>query len=635
VSPAADVVDAAVVVAWGHGGVRALAAARESLDRVNVFPVADADTGTNMYLTLLDAVRALPARDTAAAGRESTVGGAGDLLVRLARGALVGARGNSGVILSEYLRGLALALAEHRTVTGAALAGGLDRAARTARGAVARPAPGTILTAADAAARAAATASEGPGASSPAVVAAAARDGARAAALRSTGELDALARAQVLDAGALGLVLVLGALVAALDDARGPEVDAGAGPGAGPVADRSDAASAPVRARDAVGTAGAGVSEVLGMMAGMVPVPGSPGEPGAGPQAGHEGGEFEVMYVVDVPAAGAAHPARGAFEDPAELLRAELARIGDSVVVVGGPGDHGSGLWQAHVHTDDPMAAVAVGRAALATLRSAQGDREEAVPAAAGDDAALRQVRVRHLPGPHEEGHVLDAAARGAHDAAAVAADAPGLVAVTTAPGLVADLARAGAVVLLRDASGPLDLSALHRVAVDARASHVALLPGAELAEDDVATLRATLRDDGVRTLEVLPAATDLHVAVALAAAQLVEPGAAQRLETARSALGAVRWARLDAAGRPAPELARRLADRLDALRVHPGALVTVLADDDVPGAALEALATDAAGSGAEVVLLRSGRDGGAVTLAVEGPEAAADDIEAAVEAEG
>ncbi|MGO1293623.1 MAG: hypothetical protein ACTMIE_05840, partial [Cellulosimicrobium funkei] len=60
-SPGADVVDAAVVVAWGRGGVHALAQARASLDRVNVFPVADADTGTNMYLTLLDAVRALPA----------------------------------------------------------------------------------------------------------------------------------------------------------------------------------------------------------------------------------------------------------------------------------------------------------------------------------------------------------------------------------------------------------------------------------------------------------------------------------------------------------------------------------------------------------------------------------------------
>ncbi|MFF2270259.1 DAK2 domain-containing protein [Cellulosimicrobium cellulans] len=626
-SPGADVVDAAVVVAWGRGGVRALAAARESLDRVNVFPVADADTGTNMYLTLLDAVRGLPGGDAASAAEAGAAGGAGDLLVRLARGALVGARGNSGVILSEYLRGIALALAEHRTVTGAELAAGLERAARTARGAVARPAPGTILTAADAAARAAATASQGPGASSPAVVAAAARDAARAAALRSTGELDVLARAQVLDAGALGLVLVLGALVAALD-ARVA--------GTEPVA----AASAPLPAlggHDDAGPAGAGVSEVLDMMAGMVPVPGSPGDAGAGPRSGHEGGEFEVMYVVDVPGGGAEHSAGVAVEDPAEPLRAELARIGDSVVVVGGRGDDGSGLWQAHVHTDDPMAAVTVGRATLATLRSAREDHGVGAPSTVGADVALRQVRVRHLPG-HEPGHAPDVAADGARDArtgASAVADAPGVVAVTTAPALVADLARAGAVVLLREAPGPPDLTALHRVAVDARASHVALLPGADLREDDVESLRMTLRDDGVETLEVLPAVTDLHVAVALAAAQLVEPAAAQRLEAARSALDAARWARLDTAGVPAPALAQRLTDLLGPLRAPRGALVTVLADDDVPGVALDALAAHATGDGAEVVLLRSGRDGGVVTLAVEEPGSVDDDVEVIVEAEG
>lgn len=625
-SPGADVVDAAVVVAWGRGGVRALAAARESLDRVNVFPVADADTGTNMYLTLLDAVRALPGGDAAGAAEVGAAGGAGDLLVRLARGALVGARGNSGVILSEYLRGIALALAEHRTVTGAALAAGLERAARTARGAVARPAPGTILTAADAAARAAATASQGSGASSPAVVAAAARDAARAAALRSTGELDVLARAQVLDAGALGLVLVLGALVAAID-ARVA--------GTEPVA---AAAPLPALGGHDAGPAGTGVSEVLGMMAGMVPVPGSSGGGGAGPRSGHPGGEFEVMYVVDVPGGGADHPVGVAVEDPAEPLRAELARIGDSVVVVGGPGDDGSGLWQAHVHTDDPMAAVAVGRATIATLRSAWADHEVGAPSTTGTDVALRQVRVRHLPGSHEPGHAPDAAADGAHDArtgASPVADAPGVVAVTTAPALVADLARAGAVVLLREAPGPLDLAALHRVAVDARAPHVALLPGADLSERDVESLRATLRDDGVETLEVLPAVTDLHVAVALAAAQLVEPGAAERLEAARSALAAARWARLDAAGVPAPALAQRLTDLLGPLGAPRGALVTVLADDDVPGVALDALAARATGDGAEVVLLRSGRDGGVVILAVEGPEAADGDVEVTVEAEG
>ncbi|QJW36340.1 DAK2 domain-containing protein [Cellulosimicrobium protaetiae] len=617
-SPRSDVVDAAVVVAWGRHGVSALAAARESLDRVNVFPVADADTGTNMYLTLLDAVRALPADSTSGALEEGTAGGAGDLLVRLARGALVGARGNSGVILSEYLRGLALELAEHRTVTGAALAAGLGRAARTARGAVARPAPGTILTAADAAARTAATASEGPDVSSPAVVAAAARDGARAAALRSTGELDVLARAQVLDAGALGLVLVLGALVAAIGAGTAVPTDLGA---------TASAADRGVAAHDDAGLAGAGVSEVLGMMAGMVPVPGSSGESGTAPEAGHEGGEFEVMYVVDAPVGSAAPAAgRAPVEDPAGLLRAELARIGDSVVVVGGPGDRGSGLWQAHVHTDDPMAAVAVGRAALVTVRHPLDDGAARAGGEAGGEAALRQVRVRHLPGSHEHNHGLEADTDRTPGAGAgaipVDGGGPGLVAVTTAPGLVADLARAGAVVLLREASVPLDLAALHRVAVDARAAHVALLPGADLPEDDVEALRASLRDDGVETLEVLPAATDLHVAVALAAAQLVEHGAAPRLEAARSALDAVRWSRLDVAGVPAPEAARRLVDLADPLRARPGALVTVLADDDVPDAAVDALAADATGTGAEVVLLRSGRGGGGVTLAVEGPDA-------------
>jgi hypothetical protein len=73
------------------------------------------------------------------------------------------------------------------------------------------------------------------------------------------------------------------------------------------------------------------------------------------------------------------------------------------------------------------------------------------------------------------------------------------------------------------------------------------------------------------------------------------------------------------------------LTDLLGPLRDPLGALVTVLADDDVPGVALDALAAHATGDGAEVVLLRSGRDGGVVTLAVEGPDAAADDIEVTV----
>ncbi|SDG02455.1 hypothetical protein SAMN04487781_3381 [Cellulosimicrobium cellulans] len=601
-SPGADVVDAAVVVAWGRGGVHALAQARASLDRVNVFPVADADTGTNMYLTLLDAVRALPAG--AAAG-----GGAGDLLVRLARGALVGARGNSGVILSEYLRGLALELAEHRSVSGAALAAGLDRAARTARGAVARPAPGTILTAADAAAEAAAgavAAAAPDGVVSPGAVAAAARDGARAAALRSTGELDALARAQVLDAGALGLVLVLGALVAALDERTGE-------PDHEHVDERTDEASdgtADERLGGLVtapATPAPVVSEVLGMMSGMTPVTGSSAAAAPGAEAAHEGGEFEVMYVVDLPG-GALGGAVGTSAGPGERLRSDLSGIGDSVVVVGGAGEDGSGLWQAHVHTDDPMAAVVAGRAVLAAAsgRDSQGHVQE--------PAALRQVRVRHLPGADGDGHLPES---GDASVDRGPSDEPGLVAVTTAPGLVADLARAGAVVLLREEPGAPDLAALHRVAVDARAAHVVVLPGGDLPERDVATLRAALREDGVATLEVLPAPTDLHVTVALAAAQLADGPA--RVDAVRSALATVRTSRATTAGAHGPEVAVRLVGLLETLLASPAEVVTVLADDDVPLSALDELAPAAARSGAELVLLRSGRDGGTVALAAEG----------------
>ncbi len=558
-SRGADVVDADVVAVWARAAVRSLGAAREALDRVNVFPVPDADTGTNMYLTLLDASRALP--DPLPAGA-----GAGDALVRMARGALVGARGNSGVILSEYLRGLAVDLAGHRQVSAPALAGALGRAARTARGAVARPAPGTILTAADAAARSAgAAAGVGP----VAVVAAAARDGARAAALRSTGELDVLARAQVLDAGALGLVLVLDALVSAL--AAVPGAPDGLGPG---------------------------VSEVLGMMSGMVPV-----AQGAAtdPHHAHEGGEFEVMYVVD-----------GAVVDPAETLRTGLGAIGDSVVVVGGAdatGPAGSGLWQAHVHTDDPTAAIAVGRAALAGAREPGAGLE-----APGEPrAALRQVRVRHLPGPHD--HVPPTTVPAGAAPTDVDRPGPGLVAVTSAPGLVADLARAGAVALLRDLDGVPDLEALRRAVVDTRAAHVALLPGADLEDGDVLALRAAVRDHGVARLDVLPAPTDLHVAVALAATQLVEPADAPRLAAARTALAGVRVVPADGA---APALTDALAELLGRLPTGAVEVVTVLADDAVPASALAGLVTAAARAGAEAVLLRSGRAGTAVTIAAE-----------------
>ncbi len=104
------------------------------------------------------------------------------------------------------------------------------------------------------------------------------------------------------------------------------------------------------------------------------------------------------MYVVDLP--GGARRRRRPVRGTGERLRSDLSGIGDSVVVVGGAGEDGSGLWQAHVHTDDPMAAVAAGRAVLADAsgRDSQGHAQE--------PAALRQVRVRHLTGAHGGGHL-------------------------------------------------------------------------------------------------------------------------------------------------------------------------------------------------------------------------------------
>ncbi|NNH54428.1 DAK2 domain-containing protein, partial [Promicromonospora citrea] len=93
--------DPAVVRAWAAGASAALRRERAAIDRVNVFPVADADTGTNLSLTLREGELAVRAAPEGATGAQ--------LLAALARAALLGARGNSGVILSEWLRGLACA----------------------------------------------------------------------------------------------------------------------------------------------------------------------------------------------------------------------------------------------------------------------------------------------------------------------------------------------------------------------------------------------------------------------------------------------------------------------------------------------------------------------------------------------
>ena len=96
---AAEVLDGETVRRWCRLSVDALARARAAIDALNVFPVPDADTGTNLHLTLMAAAEAVESLPPGA--------GPGEVWPALARGALLGACGNSGIIVSQLLRGLA------------------------------------------------------------------------------------------------------------------------------------------------------------------------------------------------------------------------------------------------------------------------------------------------------------------------------------------------------------------------------------------------------------------------------------------------------------------------------------------------------------------------------------------------
>ena len=175
---------------------------RDRLNAINVYPVPDGDTGTNMLLTLraaLEATERAPATDCASWARQ------------LARGALLGARGNSGVILSQWLRGLSEALQDAApTVTAPTLAAALEHAAWVAYGAVSEPVEGTMLTVMRDAAQAAAAAAAG-GADLLAVLVATEREADRSVE-RTPDLLPRLREAGVVDAGGAGMAVVLAGL---------------------------------------------------------------------------------------------------------------------------------------------------------------------------------------------------------------------------------------------------------------------------------------------------------------------------------------------------------------------------------------------------------------------------------------
>src|SRR5690242_6948925 len=102
--------DALAVRTWCGLALRALGRAREEIDAINVYPVADGDTGTNLYLTLESATTAVEAV-FAGYGTGSAEPSLADAVRAMAHGALIGARGNSGTILAQLLRGMAQVLA--------------------------------------------------------------------------------------------------------------------------------------------------------------------------------------------------------------------------------------------------------------------------------------------------------------------------------------------------------------------------------------------------------------------------------------------------------------------------------------------------------------------------------------------
>ncbi|MFZ5644603.1 MAG: DAK2 domain-containing protein [Bacillota bacterium] len=119
------------------GSANLLAEHKSEIDALNVFPVPDGDTGTNMYLTFLSGVKE---------AREKKGSSAGEIAAAMAQGCLLGARGNSGVILSQILSGFAKALEGKNRVYTADLAAAFNEGSEAAYKAVMNPAEGTILT---------------------------------------------------------------------------------------------------------------------------------------------------------------------------------------------------------------------------------------------------------------------------------------------------------------------------------------------------------------------------------------------------------------------------------------------------------------------------------------------------------
>lgn len=290
---------------WAHTAVSDLITHIDEINRLNVFPVADSDTGANMLFTMRSALAELNAQGgSACAGRAAAA---------LSAGALNGARGNSGVILSQILRGLADVTATAASdaggdlphidavVLGDALQRGVELVITSMGG---EEVPGTIVSVLRAAATAVQQCARAGDGLAPAVIAAG--DAAVVALEKTPEQLDVLADAGAVDAGGRGLLVLLDALRTTITG----QAPARAVYELAPRAQRTEAPA-----------------------------------PRPAPQ-------FEVMYRLD-----------GCEPAAADALRDRLADLGDSVGIASAPSS-AQHTYSVHVHTDDAGAAVEAGLAA-------------------------------------------------------------------------------------------------------------------------------------------------------------------------------------------------------------------------------------------------------------------------------
>ncbi|HEY6570576.1 MAG TPA: DAK2 domain-containing protein [Candidatus Limnocylindrales bacterium] len=288
--------DGAGFLAAFRSAVASLEANVEEINALNVFPVPDGDTGTNMLATvraaLEEADRAGPDADVERVAHAASYG------------ALMGARGNSGVITSQILAGMAHGLAGKRRFNGLDLAHALDEGTKTAYKAVAKPVEGTILTVIREASAAAVAAAERD--NNVETVLAATLEAAERAVAKTPSLLPILREAHVVDSGGQGLFRLF---QGALDAARGRPVKGG-----------GKAVAPPVH-----------------------------GVPAPEPVAGAEEGEFgyETVYLLR------ARPG-APLDIPA--IQAYLEAMGDSVLVAGD-----ALLAKVHVHNERPDAVIAYG----------------------------------------------------------------------------------------------------------------------------------------------------------------------------------------------------------------------------------------------------------------------------------